>query len=147
MLPESKPLQAHSEALVSNAQQRFVRDLPWRLGDAFAQLDPGLAAALLDGRQEDDLPLDEHALGELRAFAEGARGFDDVQPLLWRLLCRELGRELSRGGDVLDSAERRLLVFRVLQHASPQTTAARSGIGAGKPQLQVLREAVKKLLS
>lgn len=137
-------LNARGRQLAEAAQMRFQQQLPWRLASVFKALDADLAIALLHGRDCSDLPLTDQDRQDIQAFAHARRGFEDVQPALWRWLCRVFARH---GVADLQPRECALLLKRVLQHQAPPDVARSTGFAAGAAQLEALRTALKNLLA
>ena len=73
-------------AVAQEAASRFRHGLPWSLGMALRDLDAGLAAMLLHGRDNADLALDESDLEVLRRLVAGSRQLMTADQLLWRSL-------------------------------------------------------------
>ena len=74
--------------LATTGQREFLAALPWSLAASLKDLDSGLAAQLLLGRDCDDMPLsaaDRLALGRV---AQGMRQVATADALLWRGLLR-----------------------------------------------------------
>lgn len=134
-------LNARSSVLQKSAAARFREQFPWRLAGSFRALPATLALPLLHGRDCADLPLRQADKSDVQAFALQRRGFADAAPALWRwLVCR-----LAAGAVEADSQQAELLIVAVLQHASQQAIARRTGIEGRRPQLAALRTAVKNL--
>jgi len=81
-------LGAAGNDLVSTGLYRFRRDLPWSLAASLKDLDSGLAASLLHGRDCSDMPLSEEDFTALRRLSAGGRQPATADALVWRCLVR-----------------------------------------------------------
>ncbi|RTZ73351.1 MAG: hypothetical protein DSZ02_07310 [Gammaproteobacteria bacterium] len=127
-------LEPEATKLVEAAAQRFQKNFPLQLGEAFTGLDAELALALRPPQQE--IRLDDSEAAALQAFAQGRLPYLDAMAAL-----RSLTLQL---GDGQDTAQR-LLVMKVLQHRSLQELARLQEL-PGKAAVEArLRQAVLDL--
>ena len=137
-------LQARSVAglkMQSQARQYFSRNFPHLLSDALRNLECDVALALLPDQVATPLSTEESRM--LQAFATGQRGYENNLYLIWKLVCEKLP-----SNELLDEAEKRILIIKVLQKNTWKTTIERmDAILKGKKEaLQLLRSAVAGLL-
>ncbi len=138
------PLSAAARTTFREARQRFHAHLPHLLSDPLRQLDTGLAAALLQGDQEQAHvhlePRDRH---DLAAFAFASRGYETCSPAIWKLVCAVLidpadSRRLA-------PSQRDALILKVLQKRGWAEVARTLGLSGRKAATEVLRGAVAAL--
>ncbi len=127
--------------VLSQARQYFSRNFPHLLSDPLRNLECDVALALLPDQVSTPLSLEESRM--LQAFATGQRGYENNLYLIWKLVCEKLP-----GNELLDEAEKRILIIKVLQKNTWKTTIGRMDtiLKGKKEALQLLRSAVAGIL-
>ena len=120
------------QALSAEAARCFRADLPWSLGAIHAQLDAGLAADLLRGRNCEDLTLSADDLETLRRIVIGVRPVETAAGVLWRALLH-----IAADGVAATDALAPLLAWRLQCH-SVASVCRRYAIQGGRALEQSL---------
>lgn len=134
------PLSAAARACYGGLRGRFVELLAHGLADTWRQLEPTVAADLLR-RGERPPPPGDRDLAEAGAFAAGHLDLAAAQLALWRVTVHGL----VSGQDV-PSADRQLLVRRLLQRWPDAEVVAEAGLAGRRELHDRLRAAVAALL-
>jgi tRNA(Met) cytidine acetyltransferase len=125
--------------------RRHLRErLPTLLAGPLRELDPVIAARLLEGTGGARAALEPGELRELEAFAYAVRPYEAVLPVLSTLVSERIGKAPLKG--FLTDRERDVLVAKVLQHRSWGETAEMGGASGRAQVLSILRGATGKLL-
>ena len=130
------------EKLKQQARYNFSNSFPQLLSDPLRNLETTIALALLP-EQAATSSLSEEEVRMIEGFATSLRGYENNLYLIWKLVCEKLP-----GNKLLDNEEKRILILKVLQKHSWQTTIGKMcGKVKGKKELiSVLRSAVSGLL-
>ncbi len=139
-----RPLSAPAHALFARMRERFCHHLSILLREPLNGLEAQLALTLLQdcGGPAEALELQDWR--DLRAFAQGRRGYEVCIPPLQALLAWWF----AHGGHAdLDEASRQLLIHKVVQQQPWQHCIAQQGLEGRKQAETLLREAVGKILS
>lgn len=142
-----RPLSREIETLYFALRQRYLGQLPHLLGDFLSNLDPEIAVSLL-AREEGDPPGSTPELDfsrDFEDFAHGRRDFEDALGALWHLSVGALSQ--IRPCSLLDCRMQNVLVMRVLQIRSWTVTAKYLGLPGRRQVVDLLREAVRVLIS
>ncbi len=136
-----QPLSFPGQQLYELALSRFQRHLPHLLSDALCDLEPPLAAVLL---QQTGAPLppslDALDWQDLCAFAFGLRVYEVCPGPIWHLACFAL---VQSG---LQAADQTLLIARVLQKRGWKEVADLLGLSGRKAAVKALREVIGRLV-
>ncbi len=139
-----RPISPEGESLRTLALGRLGERLPPLLAGPLRDLEPQIAARLLQVTPTDRWSTDPREQRELETFAFALRPFESALPLLTRLVSCRLGQALRAG--ILDDRERDMLICKVLQHRGWGEVARLTGL-TGKAQVTAtLRKAAGKLL-
>jgi tRNA(Met) cytidine acetyltransferase len=141
----SAPLSPAGVALQQQARSRFHAHLPHMLADGLTDLEPELAAVLLQ-RPEGVPPLDLDSQDwcDLLSFACGLRVYETCPAPVWRLACGALADVTAAG--LLDAAGQTLLIRRVLQRQGWGATAAALGLPGRDAAVSALRRTLLPLV-
>ena len=139
-----RPLSAAAASLVTRAQQRFARQLPWLLADSHRNLEVELLRRLWPPADGDTARLGEDEWRELEAFAHARRGYEDSALAIERLLHTRLAAALAE--ERLSEPQCAVLLRRVLQHQDWGEIARALRLAGRAATQQLLREAVGVLL-
>ncbi|HYW02402.1 MAG TPA: GNAT family N-acetyltransferase [Gammaproteobacteria bacterium] len=140
-----RPLTPPGRELYHEARRRHLDELPRQLGDALCDLEPSLAALLMQRALASGEPLigpDDRE--DLVACGFGRRLPETCIGALWRLSVAAL-REPGASGP-LEPAGRDLLVLRVLQHRPWKAVADSLGLAGRAEAVALLRETLRRLL-
>jgi len=129
--------------LVEATQLRFAKNYTQLLAESFKSLESELALFLLaDLKTVLFNELSEQEKKELAAFANQQRGYENTLYSIWAFTLKILPKGQLR----LTTIENKVLMLKVLQKRSWQTSKDKSGLSGKKEVLQVLREALTKLI-
>ena len=129
--------------LVEATQLRFAKNYAQLLAESFKRLESELALFLLaDLNTALFNALSVQEKKELAAFAYQQRGYENTLSSIWNFTLKNLPKGQLR----LTSIENKVLMLKVLQKRSWQASKDKSGLSGKKEVLQVLREAVAKLI-
>jgi len=141
-----RPLTAAGETLHVTSWRRLAARLPVLLADPLRDIEPDVAAILLESLPPSTpVPTPEaDELLEIRAFADALRPYEAVYPPLNRLVAAHLGVALRNHR--LKVRERDALIGKVLQNRSWREVASMAGVAGRNGVVSVLRRATGKLL-
>lgn len=132
-------------ALLDEARRRFADALPHLLAEPLRDLEPATAKTLLAdaGPAPTRLEVSNNDRSELQAFAQGARDLAYVLAPLHRLMAQIHPQVLA----MLTPTAREALVLKVVEGCSVAEIAQRLGLPGRRAVTDVLREAVRTLIS
>lgn len=140
-----QPLSDIGAAIFDQARQHFGEHLPHLLSDPLRELDPELAAAVLQRSGPTGPPrLGTQDWRNLMAFAFALRGYDVTLAPLWTLVCAALSDDVCARR--LRPTQRDALIAKVLQKRSWQDVAHLIGVPGKARVTEVLRQAVRPMV-
>jgi tRNA(Met) cytidine acetyltransferase len=141
-----RPLSDPGRGLAAEARERFLDELPHQLSDPLRELEPALAAGLLQRAEHGQAPpLSPRDWRELAVFALEGRAYEVCVAALWKLACTALAE--PRSTSLLSRLEQDALIVKVLQKRSWQDASSTLGVPGRAGVLQVLRRAVRRLMT
>ncbi|HYW91739.1 MAG TPA: GNAT family N-acetyltransferase [Gammaproteobacteria bacterium] len=140
-----RPLTPRGRELYHEARRRYLDELPRQLGDALHDLEPSLAALLLQRVAASGEPIiDPGDREDLVACGFGRRLPETCVGALWRLALAVLREPDARA--LVEPPGRDLLVLRVLQHRSWKEVADVLGLAGRAAAVALLRDTLRPLL-
>jgi len=129
--------------LVDETQLRFAKNYLQLLAEPFKNLESELALLILSGLSTETFSvLNVHENQELSAFAHHQRGYENTLHSIWTFTLKSLATGQLR----LSAIESKVLMLKVLQKHDWQATKNKTGLSGKREVLQVLRQALAKLL-
>lgn len=139
------PLSQRGQAIGELARERYRRGLQIGLGSTLADLEPELAAFLLEETTPlDGLEMDEHDWRDVVAFAFALRGYEAAQAAIERLVALAFADAETVAG--LQVEERDLLTRKVLQRRDWAATVGALGLAGRQECLDRLRAALRPVI-
>ena len=141
-------MRAHREpgdVLLQQARNRLLQQLPTLLSEPLRELEADLVDRLLEPRMQPRTPvLEPLDWGDVVGFAFAQRPFEVCQPALLAFFSQALSD--PRLPTALADETRQLLIIKLLQRHTWQTTAKRIGLTGRAAVLEQLRLAIQALV-
>jgi tRNA(Met) cytidine acetyltransferase len=139
-----RSLTASGTRLQTRAARRLGERLPVLLSGPLRDIEPAIAACILEGTPAVAPGPDSSEWPEIEAFAFGLRPYEAALAPLVRLLVARHGTAPMSA--VLDDRERDALVAKLLQHREWAEVAQMAGLAGRAAVISLLRRAVGKLI-
>ena len=128
--------------LSTRAETMFASNFVHLLSDSLKALENDIVLTLFP--KEINHHLSETNLKIVKAFANGARGYENSIFVIWKFVCSMLVKESG-----LNPSEQKILVIKVIQRCSWEDTVKRmeAGVTGKRQALNLVKQAVTKLIS
>lgn len=143
-----KALSPDGQALIAQARQRLLRDLPTLLSGPLQTAEPEAVASLLHALPHQATRVDPGDQRQIDAFADAHRTLEAALPALERLVRKRLdGATDSDTESTVSPRQRDLLILSILQRRSLRGVVSALGLSGRAELVQELRAAIAALRS